>query len=209
MTFALIGVDLTAHSFGRLTVIAFEGSFRKPSRGCEKRWRCRCVCGVEKSVSQASLRSGHSRSCGCLHREQMSVRFKKHGECSSKMYAVWCTMKQRCSNPNDEHWHYYGGRGIAVCERWLEFENFARDMGPAYREGLEIERLDNEDGYNPLNCTWATRLEQIKHRRCYRKKFEYGGRVTTYRELADQWGVPVETAARRVRFKTHPANFKV
>jgi hypothetical protein len=81
------------------------------------------------------------------------------------LFRVWAWMIDRCRNPNNSAWKHYGARGIKVCERWQKFENFAEDMEPTYQKGLSIERRNNDRGYSPGNCCWATRTEQIRNRR--------------------------------------------
>lgn len=124
----------------------------------------RCDCGLEKIVILNNVTSGNSRSCGCLARETHS---RTHGLSATRMYNLWVSMRDRCENPKNKSFHRYGGRGIAVCERWrASFEAFALDMGPRPpgksngRALYSIERDDNDRGYEPGNCRWATQKEQ-------------------------------------------------
>lgn len=153
-------MDLRGQTYGRLTVL---GETNK--RYGNRYWLCRCECGTETAVEHSSLRGGHTRSCGCLHREIVLDMFQTHGMSNTSEYASWESMLGRCTNPSNTAYPYYGGRGIEVCSRWRQFENFYEDMGPKPSPKHTIDRIDNDGNYEPANCRWATKLQQIRNTR--------------------------------------------
>lgn len=162
------------------------------------KWLCLCDCGGISRPTTGNLRGGNSRSCGCLHREQTSKVNRSHGMANSREHAIWVMMKQRCINPKDSTYSKYGGRGITVCERWLEsFENFFADMGPR-PEGCQIDRIDNDGPYCPENCQWADRKAQCRNRRNSRR-ITHNGKTATIAEWSEVTGIPYFTLIRRVK----------
>lgn len=147
-------VDLNGKVFGRLTVTQ-ETDERDTCRSIK--WACRCECGNLVTVSGSSLTSGATRSCGCFGKERRIESQTTHGLSGHPLYTVWCAMKTRCYSPSHSAYSRYGGRGIEMCSHWLEsFEVFYNDVVGDYKEGLELDRIDNDGNYTPNNTRWVT-----------------------------------------------------
>jgi hypothetical protein len=146
--------NLTGRRFNRLLVLSHAAN-----KGGRTHWLCRCDCGAEKTVDGGSLVSGNTKSCGCLTVEAAKQRLTTHGRTGSPEHWSWFAMRVRCNNPKSIQFHNYGGRGIRVCERWLNsFENFLADMGRRPPD-TTLHRINNDGNYEPGNCIWATRKE--------------------------------------------------
>jgi hypothetical protein len=169
--------------FNRLTVIA-EAAFV----GIETVVECVCECGSKRTYFLGNLRRGHTKSCGCLKIETAGRQRITHGFTKKSEYAIWMSAIQRCKNPNDSNWPRYGGRGISICDRWLKFENFIADMGVRPSKSHSIERVDNNLGYRPDNCRWATRAEQARNTRANRY-LEHEGRSMCLADWAAELGI--------------------
>lgn len=140
------GLSLEGQQFGQLKVLSRVGS-----RGPRALWRVDCVCGNRLFFTTAEVKK--YKSCGCL-------RYRKDPRRSTPVYLAWAAMKNRC-----KHSPRYVRRNIKVCRRWLSFESFYEDMASAYRPGLTLDRVDNDKGYSPSNCRWATPLAQSTNKR--------------------------------------------
>lgn len=160
--------------FGILTVIGEADPFVRPDGRKDSRSLVRCECGVECFVRNDSLKSGNTSSCGCSRGEE------KHGKRNSVEYATWKRIKDRCTNTKNPKYASYGGRGIAVCERWKNsFLAFLEDMGPRPSANHSIDRFpDNDGNYEKSNCRWATVVEQANNTRTNRLFTFYGKTMT-------------------------------
>lgn len=150
--------------YGRLTVIRMGDWIYLASGKRRSSFVCSCECGAEVTLCISNVLNGHTLSCGCLHRERTSQANGRHRLYRTTEHVIWMNMVQRCTNPNNPAFKHYGGRGIEVCDRWRKFENFLEDMGKRPRNKT-LERKNNEQGYNPENCCWATYKAQANNRR--------------------------------------------
>ena len=148
--------NLTGQLFGRLTACEYV----KPSK-----WLCTCSCGNRPTVSSHNLLNGTAKSCGCFKRDVLAKVRKTHGMTNSATYVAWTNMKARCYYAKTRGFANYGGRGIKVCDRWLNsFENFLVDMGER-PDGLSLDRKDSDRDYSPENCHWIDWSSQMNNQR--------------------------------------------
>lgn len=186
--------DLTNRVFGKLTAISYAGLV-PVGKKMAAAWLCRCECGTERPIPAGSLLSGNSSSCGCVRLEKLRVQSTKHGLSGTSENQIWREMKCRCSNPKRAD---YCGRGIAVCERWMTFDNFYADMGPRPSKKHSIDRIDNDKGYEPDNCRWATWSEQMRNTRANRL-LELNGERKTVAEWVEVTGIVKNTIFKRLK----------
>lgn len=190
-------IDLLDQRFGRLVVIK-ETEKRNKDRGIL--WLCRCDCGNEVEVAGKSLRSGNTKSCGCLQRENTSRANTRHGKRHTRLYSIWTTMRNRCYRENQTEYKNYGDRGISVCDEWRDdfqaFYDWAMDNG--YQDDLTIDRIDWNGNYEPSNCRWATQKEQQNNRR-NNHLLTHNGETHTMSEWAEIKGIKAATLYRRLK----------
>lgn len=188
--------DITGQRFGRLVVME-PHPIRAKNR--DIRWVCKCDCGNTTIATKYDLVSGKIQSCGCLQKELLSKRSFKHGRSNSKLLSIKSAMEQRCYNPNNNVYKYYGGRGITICDEWrdssLSFLEWADNNG--YEEGLSIERIDNNGPYSPENCKWIPRREQPSNTRSSRY-ITYKNQTKTLAQWSKEVGIKAFTLSQRL-----------
>lgn len=161
-------INLEGLTFNRLIVTSTSETRKDKSGKTRRYWLCKCICGKEVFVSTYSLRSERTKSCGCLQKERVVESNTKHDLISKKIRNIYSGILQRCYNQNDSAYKYYGGRGIKVCDRWLEsFGNFLTDVLLDYKEGLSIDRIDTNGDYSPDNFRWVDRTTQAFNRNSF------------------------------------------
>lgn len=172
--------------FGKLTTIALNGQ----DRHGRKLWDCQCECGKVANVKATYLSNGVTKSCGC--EKYSGLGQSRHGHKpehkASQVYKCWTNMKSRCTNPKATGFHRYGGRGIKICDRWMEsFENFLADMGEPPTPAHSIERKDNDGNYEPGNCIWADRLAQRLNNTCPTRWITINGERMILKEAVERF----------------------
>lgn len=164
------------------------------------KWLCRCSCKEhnEVIVEGAQLRNGNTLSCGCIHKEMLIKRNTIHGESCSHIYYIWNSMIKRCTKSDSKVYHLYGARGISVCDEWLDFQTFlkwAKENG--YRDGLSLDRINNNGNYEPNNCRWATNEQQANNKR-NNIRIQYNGETHTAAEWSKILGINYHTIMSRI-----------
>jgi len=189
--------NLVGKRFGKLLVIEHNGVYVFPCGVKTQTWKCKCDCGNEKIIKSRELKSGDTKSCGCIRKEKPNSQ--KHGKSNSRLYIAWTNMKSRCYNYKNKDYKHYGEKGITVCDEWLnQFQTFYDwSMKNGYREDLTIDRIDNSKGYNPNNCRWVTIKEQLNN---YSKNHlvNYKGQQYTIKQLSEKINIPERTLRYRI-----------
>lgn len=162
---------------------------------------CICDCGKQRHVFGSSLMNGSSQSCGCIAIERAKIACTKHGKEPRRLYTVWQSMLDRCYNKNKETYLRYGGRGICVCDQWrtnyIAFREWAFTNG--YKEGLSLDRIDNNGNYEPTNCRWANDIQQANNKR-NNTTLEAMGEIKTIAEWSRDPRCKVSARMLRQRF---------
>jgi hypothetical protein len=178
--------------FGRLTILEKTIIKKRIS------FLCKCECGNTKIVNRNSLLKNLTKSCGCLQKERVLLANIIHNLSKTVEYKTWSRLKTRCYNKNNEKYKNYGGRGIKVCQRWLNsFENFLEDMGKRPEGRYSIDRIDVNGNYEPDNCRWATDLEQMNNTTT-NKLITYKEKTQTLSQWARELNIDADIISQRL-----------
>jgi len=182
--------------YGRLEVLQYSHT----NKHGKTMWKCRCECGNEIIATGSHLISGHTKSCGCLKKDNATAALTTHGQRYTRLYNTWLHMRDRCCNPRAKDFEAYGGRGITVCKEWSNsfetFREWAFENG--YADSLTIDRIDVNGDYEPRNCRWATVKVQANNRRtCVH--IEAFGQRRTVAEWAEITGISRTTLYSRIK----------
>lgn len=187
-------VDVTGQKFGRLLVLERTEN----NKNNNSQWLCKCDCGNTVIVTGASLRSGNTKSCGCTRKEKLSNLRMTHGKSETRLYSEWASMIGRCRCKGATRYNNYGGRGITVCQEWMEFELFYDwAIANGYADDLTLDRKDTNGNYCPENCRWITSKKQANNRR-NNHFITYNGETHTIAEWAEITGINQSTLRSRI-----------
>lgn len=185
--------NLIGQKFNKLSVIQRA----KNSKSGNIRWLCKCECGKYTIVSSQNLKTGHTKSCGCLNK---NATYITHNKSKTKLYKIWQGMKKRCFNKNEEHYKYYGERGIIVCDEWkndfMSFYNWA--INNEYKDNFTIERIDVNGNYEPSNCKWVTFQEQ-GYNKTNSKLYELNGEIKCLSQWCKLYNVDYHLVYKRLQ----------
>lgn len=182
-------IDLKGKRFGKLTVIE-----KAPNKGVKTTWLCNCDCGNTTIARTNCLRKGQTKSCGCLITEVLKERNTRHGMYGIRLYRVWHSMKIRCYAENNSSYARYGGRGITICDEWLDFKNFYDwSIENGYIEDADfgectLDRMDNDGNYCPENCRWISMKQQQRNKRS-NHLITHNGETKTIAEWAEEFQI--------------------
>ena len=183
-------LDLIGKSFHKLTVIEYLGG---------RKYKCKCDCGNFSIIGKGNLINNHTKSCGCYMTSRIKESNSTHGLTDSSEYAIWTLIKARCTNKNSKSYKHYGGRGITICDSWINsFDTFLFDMGRRPSHLHSIDRIDNEKGYFKENCRWATKEVQANNTR--RNRFiEHDGLKMTLAQWSKKIGLKAHSIHARIK----------
>lgn len=186
--------NLVGEKFGKLTVIKRSDDYISPKGKHSPMWLCQCECGNIKAITQSSLESGGTKSCGCSRYESKT----KHGLSGSRLYNIWSNMKQRCNSENQSNYNRYGGRGITYCKQWEDFSGFSKwAFENGYEDTLTIERKDVNGNYCPENCCWIPQPDQAKNRRPSLRLVDKNGNERLMVDIAEELGISADVVRAR------------
>lgn len=186
-------LELSGHKYGRLLVIRPIGR----NKHLQIIWECLCECGNLTKTLATKLKSGRAVSCGCINKERLIKMHTTHNLSKSPLYKKWKIIRNRCNNPKHEHYKYYGGKGIKMCDRWNDFNNFYDDMFPTYKKGLTIERINPNGGYQPDNCKWDTVKNQARNK-TNNRIITYKGITGCVSMICEHFGIKSSIVYRRL-----------
>lgn len=197
-------IDITGMRFGRITVIDLHGV----SKHGKKIWNCICDCGTQKKILSGSLLSGRTKSCGCFSVDNSREKATIHGHFYDSEYSVYRGIKKRCYNKKTLCYRLYGGRGITMCDRWLnDFNAFLSDMGRRPGQEYSIDRINNNGIYEPSNCRWATAKTQCNNN-SRNHRITMDGFDRTLQEWSEIYGIKRTTIHGRLR-RGHDAEYAI
>ena len=189
--------DLAGKRFDRLCVIERVEN----NKYGNSVWLCQCDCGKQLRVRGDSLIKGNTKSCGCLRTEKVIERAKTHGKTNTKCYMEWANMKARCYNPNNKQYKDYGGRGITICDSWLNdfeaFYNYISTLPHFNEKGYTLNRIDNNGNYEPNNVEWADSITQANNKR-NNHLITYNGKTQSLSQWAIEIGLNRSTLEQRI-----------
>jgi hypothetical protein len=200
--------DVIGKKFGYLTVLSAAENRIVPS-GITRMVMCRCECGNVKPYQFHAIKNGKTRSCGCYSKkpiqERERVGTERHLMSYTPEHRAWSSMKNRVCNPNVIGYNYYGGRGITVCDRWLNsFENFLEDMGNRPSDKHSLDRIDVNGNYEPSNCRWAT-IEQQNSNKTSNVMVTYKGET----KYLAEWARVLNTSQQLLMYRLNVAKWSV
>lgn len=188
-------LDLKGQKFHRLTVLNKKGL----SSNNKIQWECRCDCGKVLIVIGSNLKLGKIKSCGCLKNQMIKERSFIHGKSRTRIHNIWWSVIQRCTDKNSHAYNRYGGAGILLHEKWLDFKSFYEwSINHGYQEDLTLDRIDNKKGYNPENCRWISMKDQQRNR-TNNRYITIDGVTKMLCEWGEETGIKPATIASRIK----------